>query len=576
MLFHHPEQEKSLRRMAAAALKGKAMEPSDVRPWPRIKGLLKSTGWEAVICVFTCLLAGLSIPTFREAAWRDFILAGAVMLASRQSGLRFSWLLQSSPTAVALWHLPVAGRDMCRWARQTFLAGSLKLLPRMMVTAWAWSGFPTVAAAWPQIAGTGFMLWLIMLACIQHLSIASTASQLPRKIWNLALCVWACMVIYAWVGNKHAGLAHMLPSWVKQVCVPVSWVLPAQWAMHAAENATAFMVALACLAAGGLFWWRFPDSLGWTYDQLPPDTQPASEPEDAEQAAETHAAVTEPAAVESAQILTSLKEAAAAPNPLAHEGWIERLLFVLLPERDRMLAPVLIGLEAGWTKRWLQGVKICGLLLFISYLLLRLGMPWIRPEALELWIVLLLFIAVVSLSFPVSNSIPLATLSWPMGQHGMPLFTGLPVSMHDLLRLSCRITVTRMIACLSLALPVTAVLCMLLNHAKAMPVILCMVVILALSWVLMRPAFIYYRLQQISRPGRRYRFGHACAYLLLAPLGFGMPLCVVLSVTLFQASPLFLAAGLPLTACCALGIYAIFHWRVKTRRVDWISDPPQH
>ncbi|WP_395731865.1 hypothetical protein [Prosthecobacter sp.] len=575
MLFHHPEQEKSLRRMAAAVLKGKAMEPSDVRPWPRIKSFSKATGWEAVICVFTCLLAGLSIPTFREPAWRDFILAGAVMLASRQSGLRFNWLLQSSPTAVALWHLPVAGRDMCRWARQTFLAGTLKLLPRMMVTAWAWSGFPAVETAWPQIAGTGFMLWLVMLACVQHLSIASTASQLPRKIWNLALCVWACMVIYAWVGNKHAGLAHMLPSWIKQVCVPVSWVLPAQWAMHAADNATALMVTLACLAAGGLFWWRFPESLGWTYDQLTPDAQPQPQADEAEQASETHDAVTEHTAVESAQTLKSLKEAAADQRPLVQEGWIERLLFALLPERDRMLAPVLIGLEAGWTKRWLQAVKICMLLLPISYALLRLATPWIAMETLELWIVLLPSIAVVSFSFPVSNSIPLATLSWPLGQHGMPLFTGLPVSMHDLLRLSCRVTVARMIACLSLALPLTAVLCVLLNHVKAMPVILCMVVILSLCWILMRPAFIYYRLQQMSRPGRRHRLGHAFAYLLLAPLAFGMPVCVVLSGTLFQASPLFLAVSLPLTACCALAIYAVFHWRVKTHKVDWITDAPE-
>jgi hypothetical protein len=98
-------------------------------------------------------------------------------------------------------------------------------------------------------------------------------------------------------------------------------------------------------------------------------------------------------------------------------------------------------------------------------------------------------------------------------------------------------------------------------------------VILCLSWVIMRPVFIYYRLQQLSRPARSHRLGHVCAYLVYVPLALGALFFTVFSVVFFQKQPVWLLVLLPLTACCARGIYAVFHWRVRQRKVDWVVEP---
>ncbi len=558
--------------MATEALHGSPMEPSDLRTWPRIKTLLKFVFWEAVLAFAFCQLVGLTTPKLRETAWRDFMLAGAVMLTSRLVCMRLFWLLQSSPTMNVLWHLPVAGRDICRWARRTSLLGALKLLPRMTVAAWAWLGFPSLEVSWMQTLWNGCVLWLVMLACVQHCSHARGVGRWVGKFWNLTLGFWVCLSIYALLWEKNLTHGQPLPAWITQVCAPAAWVLPAQWAMHAQENQIALVLALVCIAFGGLLWWGLPDSLAIAYDRLVHAAVPESkEPEEFE---DEKLSLQEPEALQAGQVIPVIREAADNEAPLVREGWIEKLLLVLLQKRDRMLGPILIGQQAGWTGRWWKGVRICTLLLVASYALLEFGTGLIKAETLEFWIQILPVLVVVGFTFPLSNSIPLATLSWPLGQHGMPLFAGLPISMRDLLRVSFRITVARMIACLALALPVIAAQCALLNHKKAMPAMLGIAVILSISWLLIRPAFIYYRLQEMSRPGNRHRFGHACAYLLIVPLALGILFSTLFSVTIFQAEPAWLAVGLTVTTCCARAIYAIFHWRVRTHKVDWINDSP--
>jgi hypothetical protein len=227
MFFHHPESEANLRRMASAALHGVAMEDSDIRLWPRIKRVLKTIGWEALLAYFMCMLVGLNAPQLRAPEWRDFMLAGAVMLTSRQSSWRFYWLLQSSPTMEVLWHLPVAGRDICRWARRKYLCGALALLPRMGVAAWAWHGFPALEIAWMQILWQGFILWLVMLACVQLEDRSRAAGRVLGKIWKLTLIVWGSLILYWWWWEKNLAHGQPLPPWVITLCEPCSWVLPA-------------------------------------------------------------------------------------------------------------------------------------------------------------------------------------------------------------------------------------------------------------------------------------------------------------------------------------------------------------
>jgi hypothetical protein len=330
------------------------------------------------------------------------------------------------------------------------------------------------------------------------------------------------------------------------------------------------MLALACLAAGGLFWRRFPDIAAIAYDRLLTGIAPESQ--GLETGASENVAEPENATAEPVQVLPAIQHAWAHERSLVREGWIEKLALALLHTRDHMLGPILVGLEAGWTRRWWKALRIGTLLLLTSYALLASGTRLISAAALEFWIILVPLIVVVGASFPMSNSIPLATSGRPLGQQGMPFFVGLPVSMRDLLRVSFRITAARMIACLALALPVIAVQCVILNRVKSLPTMLCMVVILAAFWVVVRPAFIYYRLQEMSRPGRRHRLGHVCTYLLLLPLALGILFSIVASVGFFLANPPWLIVCLPSAACCARAIYALFHWRVRTRKVDWIIE----
>lgn len=566
MFFHHPDAEANLQRMAANALRGASMEPTDRRWWPRIKAVLKFIGWESMLAMILCLLAGLRDPRLGTAMWRDFMLAGAVLLTTRLSGHRFYWQLQSSPTVNVLWHLPVPGRDICRWGRGMFLRDTLVLLPRMMVAAWAWQGFPAPADAWLQIVGMGVLLWIVMTACVMHDSATQGMGNVVVKAWSLALLVWVVLALYAWWFEKNHHYGQALPGWITALCAPASWLLPAKWAVHAAHDSTALMLTLACIVSGGFMWWRFPDKAAIAYDRLFPDRHfetPGNEADDfsGEDATEEIEQNT------STGVLVAIQHARENESTLIHEGWIEKLALLLLRGRDRETVAILTGTHAGWTRRWWQAVMVCVLLLLTAYVLVNFGSRWIKLETLEAWIIILPLAAVAGLAFPVSNAIPVATCGRPLGNHAMPFFAGLPVSVSDLLRVSRRITIARMAACLVLVLPVVAAQCFILGHERGITVLFGIALALALLWIMIRPMFIYYRLQQMSSPARRFRFEHLAAYLIILPLGLGVMTAGVACVASVALSPAWVLVG----ACCAQGIYAVFLRRVKTRRVDWIS-----
>lgn len=542
------------------------MEPSDLRWWPRIKTALKFIGWESVLAMILCLLAGLRDSRLETAAWRDFMLAGAVLLTTRLSGQRFYWQLQSSPTVNVLWHLPVPGRDICRWGRGMFLRDTLVLLPRMMVAAWAWQGFPASAGAWMQIAWSGVLLWIVMSACVMHDSATHGSGKVVVKAWSLALLVWVVLALYAWWFEKNHHYGQALPDWIITLCAPASWLLPAKWAAHAAHDSTALMLTLVCVISGGFMWWRFPDKAAIAYDRLFADRHfetPGNEADDfsGEDAAEEIERNT------SIGVMEAIKHARESESALIHEGWIEKLALLLLRGRDRETAAILTGTQAGWTSRWWMAVMVCSLLLLTAYVLVNFGSRWIKLETLEAWIIILPLVAVAGLVFPVSNAIPAATCGRSLGNHAMPFFAGLPVSVRELLRVSRRITIARMAACLVLVLPVIAAQCFILGHERGILVLFGIAVALALLWIVIRPMFIYYRLQQMSSPARRFRPGHFAAYLVILPLGLGVVTAGVACVAIVILSPAWVLLG----ACCAQGIHAVFLWRVKTRRVDWIS-----
>ncbi|WP_395745833.1 hypothetical protein [Prosthecobacter sp.] len=571
MLFHPPESEDSLRRMASTALRGAAMERSDIRVWTRLKGIFKFVFWESVMMCLLCLITGVSAPQLRAAAWRDFMLAGTVMLSTWISCQRFFWLLQSSPTVNVMWHLPVTGRDICRWVRRTSLQQTLKMLPRMMVAAWAWLSFPDLQSAWMQVLWNGALLWLVMVACVQHYSLSWGPGRLPAKIWNLTLLVWLGMVLYVWWGEKNFGHGRPLPAWVLDLSGTAAWILPAKWAMRAHDNQIALCLTLICLVAGGLFWRRFPDAFAIVYDYVGNAAPPEKERAEASEMANPF--LQESAEAQPGEVMACIRLAQANDTPLVAEGWIEKLALVLLNKRDRMLLPTLIGTRAGWTGQWWKAVRICIVLLVLSFVLLTVGTRWSKAETAGFWTAMLPFLVIVSCTFPFSNSIPHATLRQRLGAHGMPFFAGLPICLRDLLRVYFRITLALMIACLGLVLPVIVIQCVILHREKFIPGALGMALIFCLSWCAMRPAFLYYRLQQMSRPGRSHRLGHVCSYILFLPLGLATVASVVVGIGVVQEHPVeAVTLCVPLAACCARGIYALFHWRVRACKVDWISD----
>lgn len=554
--------------MAANALRGTAMEPAGLRWWPRIKAALKFSGWEALLAALLCLLAGVRDPRLQVEAWLDFMLAGAALFTAKLSGQRFYCLLQSSPTANVLWHLPVPGREICRWGRGIFLRDSLALLPRMTVMAWAWHGFPAIVTAWPQVVWHGALLWIVMLACVMHDGVTQGTGRVLTRLWTLTLLVWVVLAFYAWWWEKGHHHEQPLPEWITALCAPASWLLPAKWAVHAAHNGAALMLTLLCVASGGFYWWRFPDKAAIAYDRLFADRAveaPDGGDEEDDGVAEENAP--EEAGGAPADVRNVIQHARESESALIHEGWVEKLALLLLRGRDRETAAILTGTSAGWTRQWWQAVKICTLLLLAAYALVNFGTRWVSPKTLEAWIVILPLIAVAGLAFPASNSIPVATSGWPLGNHAMPFFAGLPVSVDELLRISRRITIARMIACLLLVLPVIAAQCFILGQARGVPVLFGIAVALALLWIAIRPMFIYYRLQQMSSPARGFRLGHFAAQAIILPLGLVVMAAGVACVADVIHSPLWVV----LAACCAQGIHALFHWRVRERRVDWIS-----
>lgn len=562
--------------MATKALHGARMQPSDERWWPRVKAGLKFIAWETLIGFLICLLAGWSVPQLGEQGWRDFMLAGVVAITSRLSAQRLYWLMQSSPTANVLWHLPVAGHDIGRWARGVFLGGLWRHLPRMIVTSWAWLGFPLPPLAWPQILWSGLLLWLVMIACVMHESPFSKLGRGTAKAWTGVLIVWASLLLYAWWWEKSHAFGQPIAEWVVTLCSTLSWLLPARWAMHAAESSAELALTLLALFSGGVLWWVFPVRAATTYDLLlpeddgsPPDTKDGESCASAEEAEdEPGVALPDTGDSTAVNVLTAVQQARADEQRPANRGWIEKLALRMMNERDRKVASIVTGGMNGWTRLWWKALRLLILLLLAAFLIMTFSPPWFTETA-EVWVVVLPLTVLALLVFPLSNGIPFATFSWPLGNGSMPFFAGLPLRIHDVMRISRRITLARMTGFVLLALPVIAVQALILGQERGMPVLCDIALSLSAFWILIRPLFIYYRLQQMSSPAHGFRFGHYMTWLLILPLGLGIVISGVLCVAFVFFSPLWLL----LAAGCSQGIYALFHWRARSRKIDWASSP---
>lgn len=558
--------------MARAALYGVVMEKSDIRIWPRLKAALKFVLWELIIGWFVLVLCGFLHPVFRDAGWRDFMLAGGVTATALLLNARLMRLLDSSPTVIALYHLPVSGRDINRWALGETLRHSLALLPRMLVVAFAWQGFPALAAAWPQVLAVGVLLWLVMLACVMLNNEPLVLNLRVAHVWRVVLLTWLMLLLYAWWREKSLSHATSLPSWIPALCEPASWLLPTKWAMHGVLHESSAMLTLVCLGLGAWLWRRFPDKNAAVFDQtLEGFIQPGSDDGDDETWNESGAApVTAPEVTD--EIVTALGSVSekisrimARETSKACTGWIEKLTYASLRGRDRMLAPILIGYDPGWTTRWWLALRLCILLLVLGYTLFEFGTSWITPDAMEPWLWIAPLALLLGLGYPLSNSIPMAVESWPLGQHAMPCFAGLPIGVRELMRVSFRVTAVRTLGALTLALPVLAAQCFILKQPERIPALLVTAASLSACWIMARPAFIYYRLQQVSRPARSAVLSHWCWYLVLAPLALGLVFSFVLAI----AMPLLPALGAGLCARC---MYGIFHGRARSRKLDWVSD----
>lgn len=546
------------------------MERSDRRLGAQMKGVSQSVFWELVVCVLVLVLSGFWHGTFRDAAWRDFMLAGAVTITALFVNLSLFGLLKSSHTVGVLYHLPVSGRDIIGWARGEILRQSLARLPRMLVIAFAWLDFPAITIAWTQVLPLGVLLWLMMLACAMLNEVTLAGNVRISFIWRVALLIWITMLLYAWWMEKKVSNGPSLPSWIPAVCEPTSWLLPAKWAAHSASHGLSAVLTLFSLGLGALLWWRFPSEHAAVFDQpAPAFTQPVSDEVDEE--VDDEAEVWQGVSAAPDEMVSAPGGAAEKigrvvehETAMAAPGWIEKLAYATLRGRDRMLAPILIGHAPGWSARWWLACRIVVPLLFLGFMLVEFGTRWLPVEALEPWLWIAPLALVLGLGCPLSNSISVATESRRLGQHAMPCFAGLPISVRDLLRVSFRVTAARTLASLTLVLPVVTVQCLIVRQPERVPMLLMIAVSLAACWIMARPAFIYYRLQELSRPVKGAAFGHRCWYLVLVPLVLGLMISFAMSV----AVPVLpaLAVGL-----FARFIYAFHHWRARSRKLDWVA-----
>jgi hypothetical protein len=578
MFFHHPEAEARLRQMAHGPL----IEASDLTLWPRVKTVLKFIGFEILIGFLILLLAGIRHDVFRDSAWCDFMLAGVVMVTARLKIGHLEWHLDNNPTTRVLWHLPVSGHDIGRWVRGTFFCRSLALLPRMTVVAYAWQGFPALSAAWPLVCMTGLLLWLVMLACVM-LSRERLGFRLQAAhLWNLALMAWVAMLLYAWwLEKRHAGMIE-LPAWVSAFCGPASWLLPAKWAMHGTWHGISSVLTLLCLGMGGLRWWQFPSRVGVVLDQTTadflPDEETLNEDETLDENDLSNSEGSLPAAEQfppdkTGSVTDHIRLTAALEASPDHRGWVERLVFAFLDDRQRMLAPLLTDHTPGWTKKWQRGALLAALLLAVGTLLQKLGAALISMQTLEPWLWIIPLGVVGVYAFPISNSIPAATTLWPLASRGMLFFAGLPISVRDLLGLSTRIAIARMAAFLLLAAPVLTIQRLLLGGS--VPASLLTLLAFATAWTSMRPLFIYYRLQESSRAVRTHLFGLFFCHFVILVLGVSMlPVMiagVVSSAMILENQPWQSPLCLLITALAARSIFGLFHWRARVRKIDWVS-----
>lgn len=575
-----------MRTMARQGLGGRPMEPSDVRWWKRLRAAMGFIGWETVILIIIGAWAGFdhNHELLRHPAWHDFFLGGMVMATSMLLRIRFIETLYASPTVRVLNHLPVSGCDICRWARRDVFWRSLLTLPRMLAVAYAWHGFPALAHMGSEVVLTGMLLWIVMLASVILVPEALGFGVQAKHFWGAAVIIWLLLSAYAMFTMDGAKEYGHLPDWMVTLSETVSWLFPAKWARHAAWNPAPALLTLACLALGALRWIRMPAQVGAYYDTLASDTDVASDSETEDAAPIEVFSMAEPLPGAAMSVpgdaAASIRQIVAEEAAHVSQGWIEKLMLALMHGRDRMLAAMLTGRDPGWTHSWLRAWRLCLLLTAAGGLAAHLGGAWISPETAHIWTRLLLAGVILQHTFPTSNSIPFAMVSQPLGQHRMPHFAGLPITVHDLLRVSLRIILARTVGCLSLAIPIIAVHCFTLQSPGQIPMLAAVAIMAAACAIAWRPVLVCLRLHQSSRPVRSAFLGHLLSRILVWPLLLVMITTTVSSITgsfallsLQMKNVSVPLLTLVVTAVIGRCIHAVFHSRIRAGKVDWLTKP---
>ena len=577
MKLHHPAEERKLLRIAGESVSRQPLEAGDA---PFVRPIFGYLIHRLVICLLLFSILGVVRADARADAWQVMLCALALhLVALVKLGVLHGEVTDANRHLVFA-NLPIPGEHVFRWARSRFL--HRRMAEYLMV--------PLLCALALEPADLArFVAQAVMLAAVTFATTILiedpwlTRLRIP-SIWQWFGALVVVAGLFASIFWKPVFLENSIPSGVSMFLEASSWIYPATWVMPGRVEHGGALLAAAWCAWGAWRWMGWPRRFAPLFDQVGDFSAAPLEDEDYED--DWTERIAEPEEADDSRGPALFPAGAdhilpAAPA-LVRRGWVERWIHRWIGPRDSLLLGTLGSPDPNYGKR-------------VNFLLRHAVPVLLGVFAFHRWFpdgdARDILTVAVHLGFqgflimtllPFTNALPHTFLSAPAGGRDAPLVSLLPVGMSEVLRASQRITNARCILMAAIGTPLLAAFYLAAGSGETARAVCGVVPAVSIFWAGSRPIFVWYRLQERTRPIRGAWPLVILQIALVIPLAlawFGAGVFATVGAaglfvmgttdpdfmfTLLSAPTALLASALG-----ARGVFAIHYWMLQRGLLDW-------
>ncbi|MFC7339255.1 hypothetical protein ACFQY0_18825 [Haloferula chungangensis] len=585
MKLHHTDLEKELLRLARLGSEKNKLKPPDQSS---AGAFLRSLGSLVLFVGGVSMLLGIPYEEVRGLHWQTLLTAMLHMFVAHAGSGKLYETATRLGASTVLVNLPIAGIHAARWIRSCYLRRHwLTPLIASVICSFALIESPLDHPL--KLVSTSLLLFATTMSSVMLLGDERLLKFRIPSIWQLLFLGLGLLLSILYFTQPGIFLEGNSPRWVAKAITAIAWLYPPTWVLPEALSSGGVLLAAIWISWGFIRWASWPRKIAGFFD-TPQDFLGAWGNFGYDEIDDLDSVELEPdnsrAIARGSLSSKDEPDEFVLPEPLSitAKGWVDRWINRCIGLRDRHIAGAITLPNGNYTWRTNLVLKITPIWLLAVAIFAFTFKDGELKDSIILWIWLLTPLIIGLGLFPFTNAISRATSTWYIGEQSILFFSGLPISMRDILRISSKITTARTLIFILIGAPVAAIQLTLLNEDINPWMAFMAVPSIGLTWILSRPVFIWSRLQERSKGRKRaiIRFGLgtllsiALAFVWLIAGGSSLLSTYFLLVADmgskdFTISLLLLLGAQTICGLAARATFEIRRWQSNQQVIDWLK-----